>query len=683
MNFINISNWFSELTFDMDNGLVNELILSDGIKSNRVITKSIYPCDIEGLACINAMITSHSPGCKKIEAQYVSDNHMVNVFYEFYTSGYIVCTFSIETLKDNSLGNFRVGLSLKKATVFSNNYYIKNMDPGEKRKYHRATSVVFSTDDRPVTNSIDFMLESVGDGEKIKIDEDDSFFIGWEIHEEALSKKGGTYSNRWCLHYSSLNGRPNKVRGQRIYHWNSHYPSLPPLEMIEEMAEYGCSILILHMPSFKWIDGSKPLDEKEFKNVIDKAHSLGIKMMFYIQPILISQASEKHKELERQLNDNGKLCWHSLKNTQIVFYVPNSNYDCDELCLRCEEAYEYIRNSVLKCYKKYDFDGLYIDFAWPSIAVCNDENHNHKPGLFNFYDYLRMMREFREEIGSDGIMIGHGGSLLVSSDYAEGFDACLTGEGQKDLLPDVIGVQTGAAPTLWTLHRRKERQFRSREAMSALIREGITPHIGLGVLGKSIRATMDPAHTPHFVALWQIWRSFPVERSAFYNYLTKKVLTIDNDEITYSMYMTSEKQILLIICNGGGKISESAVSVEVNIQLDIEKLDIPKRMNCWKLKGSTYETFRIYRTNDVSNGHIRIPEIGIDEFIGIILTDREPPEELIKLQGHLEGRFERLAQIYTNRIERMIETDIKIDEFNKLDVKTMTEEEFMKDRTME
>lgn len=275
------------------------------------------------------------------------------------------------------------------------------------------------------------------------------------------------------------------------------------MDLIEEMAEYGCSVLILHMPSFKWIDGSKPMNEFNFRAVIDKAHKLGIKMMFYIQPILISRNSPEHMNLEHTLNDNGKLCWHSLKDTQIVFYVPNSDYDCDELCLRCEEAYDYVKTTVLDCYRKYGFDGLYIDFAWPSIAVCTDEKHGHKSNLFNFYDYLRMMREFRDEIGPDGIMIGHGGSLLVSSDYAEGFDACLTGEGQKDLSPDVIGVQTGTAPALWTMHRRKERHFRSKEVMGSIIREGITPHIGLGILGKSIMASLDPAHTP---TLWHCGR---------------------------------------------------------------------------------------------------------------------------------------------------------------------------------
>ncbi|MDX1358886.1 MAG: DUF6259 domain-containing protein, partial [Clostridia bacterium] len=480
-----------------------------------------------------------------------------------------------------------------------------------------------------------------------------------------------------------INNQPNKVRGQRIYHWYGHYPELPPMDMLDEMAEYGCSILILHMPSFKWIDGSQPINEFNFRAVVDSAHNLGIKMMFYIQPILISQSSKKHKQLERCLNDNGKLCWHSLKDTQIVFYVPNSDYDCDELCLRCEDAYNYIKDSVLGCYGKYGFDGLYIDFAWPSIAVCTDSEHGHRPGLFNFYDYHRMMREFRDAIGPEGIMIGHGGSLLVSSDYAEGFDACLTGEGQKDLLPDVIGVQTGAVPTLWTMHRRKERQFRSRKAMSSLIREGVTPHIGQGIIGKSILATMDPAHTPHFLALWQIWRAFPVEKATFYNYLSESVIELDNDEITYCMYSAPENQVLIIICNEGGPESESAVSVGVNLSLDINKLDLTARMHRWNLRGTTYENFRITSGDDVVNGKIRVPEIGIDGFIGIILTDGKPPKELIELGKHLDGRPERLPEIYRNKIRRLKETDKILDEFNKLDLSSMTEEEFMNNRVME
>ena len=671
------------LQFNKNTGNIQELNLYDGKEMKLVCDEEMPVCSLAGMINIESSIIEESESVVKLKIIMKSDTHKLTTFFEIYTRGYVISSFTIDTLKDNNYKSVFVGVPLKNKTVFENKYQIKHIDKSEDRKYSRATSVLFSTDNRPITNSVDFILESVNDGEKIIIDNENGKFIGWEIGDITISEKGGSYSNRWCLHFSGIDNKPSKVRGQRIYHWYGLYPSLPKLDMLEEMAEYGCSILILHMPSFKWIDGSEPIEKSSIKILISKAHEAGIKMMFYIQPILISLNSPKHKELKSSLNYNGKLCWHSLKDTQIVFYIPNTDYDCDELCLRCTDAYDYVKNSVLDCYEKYGFDGLYVDFAWPSIAVCTDLNHKHNTGLFNFYDYIKLMRELKKSIGPDGIMIGHGGSLLVSSDYAEGFDACLTGEGQKEMLPDVIGVQTGTVPTLWTMHRRKEKQFRSKDAMTSIIREGITPHIGLGILGKSIKATMDPAHTPHFIALWQMWRAFPVHKAIFYNYLTTDTVEIDNEEASYSMYITPEKQVLLIISNGGGPKSESAASVEANIKIDINQLKLPADMYSWRLKGNTYETFRISKEENIENGKIRIPEIGIHEFIGIVLTPNEAPKELVDLEKHLAGRFNRLIDINEKKIKRLIKTDRTIEEFNKLDVKTMDESEFMKNRTME
>lgn len=683
MNNLIIKKEKFELIFNIENGCIQELKLFDGKKMNSLLYEEIPICSLEGLKGADAKITEENNSIVKLKINLASTNHKITADIEIFKHGYIISTFAIEALKDNDTKSILVGVPLKQNPVFNNKFQIKHIDNTDMRRYIRATSVLFSTDERPITNSLDFILESVNDGKKVCIDNDNGKFIGWEIQDNNLSKKGEIYQNRWCIHFSNINTKPSKVRGQRIYHWYGFYPTLPALDMLEEMAEYGCSILILHMPSFKWIEGSVPIDEKALETLIARAHELGIKMMFYIQPILISLNSPKHSELAEYRNDNGKNCWHSMKDTQIVFYVPNTDYDCDELCLRCDEAYDYIKSSVMNCYKKYGFDGLYVDFAWPSIAVCTDESHSHKQGLFNFYDYFRMMREFRSEIGPDAIMIGHGGSLLVSSDYAEGFDACLTGEGQKDMLPDVIGVQTGTAPTLWTMHRRKEKQFRSKDAMTSIIREGLTPHIGLGILGKSIRASLDPAHTPHYIALWQMWRAFPMNKASFYNYLTTDVVTIDNTEVTYSMYITPQKQVLLLLSNEGGPIAEAAVSVEANVNIDIEMLNLPDNMSCWRLKGNTYETFRISKEKNIVNGVIRVPEIAINEFIGIILTPDKAPEELVKLEDHLKNRFNRLSLIYENRIKRLKEADRMIEDFNKLDVKTMNENEFMQNRTME
>lgn len=678
-----IENDSFKLTVDIETGTIMSLVLTDNDKEYKLLYEEMPLCSLPDLKQISSRVVSETEFVLKVEIKQLSDTHNLIAFLELYKSGYIISTIDIEALDDNNTGNIVFGVPLANNPVFCNNFQIKHTDKSDMRKYNRATSVIFSVDERPVTNSVDFILECVGKGKKIEINSDRGMFIGWESDGSALRKKGSKYKNRWCLQYSGINNKPNKIRGQRIYHWYGYYPQLPSKEIVEEMAEYGCSILILHMPSFKWIDGSVPCDESEMNELVEFAHGKSIKMMFYCQPLLISGISPSHDALKHALNDNGKLCWHSLKDTQIVFYIPNSDYDCDELCLRCFDAYSYIKNSVLNFYTKYKFDGLYIDFAWPSIAVCTDSNHNHPPGIFNFYDYLRMMRDFRQAIGPEGLMIGHGGSLLVSSDYAEGFDACLTGEGQREMHPDVIGVQTGTAPTLWTMHRRKEKQFRSKDAMTSIVREGITPHIGIGILGKSIMATLDPAHTPHFIALWQMWRAFPVDKSTFLNYLTTDAIKSDNDEVSFCMFVSPLNQALVIVSNGGGAKSESAVSVEANIEIDINQITLNKELNSWWLKGNTYETFRIVPGEKILNGKIRIPEIGINEFLGIIMSADMPPEEMTTLEKHLEGRFDRLPAIYKSKIKRLIGFDKLIADFNRIDLKSMTESEFMKGRTME
>ena len=196
-------------------------------------------------------------------------------------------------------------------------------------------------------------------------------------------------------------------------------------------------------------------------------------------------------------------------------------------------------------------------------------------------------------------------------------------------------------------------------------------------------ATMDPAHTPHYIALWQMWRGFPMNKSKFYNYLTEDVVIVGNNEITYSMYVTEKNQVLLLVCNGGGPESEKAVSVEVKVQIDIATLNLPDKMKTMIMKGNTYDTFRISDWEEIYDGIIKIPEIGIFEFIGIILYEDELPEETIELVKHLDNRFERMVKINENKIDRLIASDKLIDGFNKLDLKKMNVETFMKNRTME
>ena len=419
------------------------------------------------------------------------------------------------------------------------------------------------------------------------------------------------------------------------------------------------------------------------RRVVNLAHELGMKVISYCQPYLISIKAPYYN----QYTDSRTEClriWQCTPETQISCYEPFEDWDCDELCLRCEKAFKLIHEGVIGCYKKYGTDGLYIDFCWPTQGLCNESRHGHQPGLFNFYDYLRLMRQWRKDIGSD-IMIGHGGGALVSSDFVEGFDACLTGEAQKELDPVTIGQQIGLPPTLWTMQRMKEDEFRSVTTIEHLVREGVTPHVGVGVAGTAIVATCDPAHHIHLLALWQMWRAFPVEKATYYNYLSKKVVSLDNKEVFYSLYVTDAKQVLLILANSGKAAFEATPATGVKVQIDVHKLGLPSRLRCWRMKGATYETFRIAEIQEIENGVIDVPELGAHEYIGFVLCPAEPPAELPRLMKHLEGRPKRLPAILEAKQKRFVEFDKKLDYFATLPnaKNEMDYNEFMRNKVAE
>ncbi len=62
-----------------------------------------------------------------------------------------------------------------------------------------------------------------------------------------------------------------------------------------------------------------------------------------------------------------------------------------------------------------------------------------------------------------------------------------------------------------------------------------------------------------------------MEKATFYNYLTNEVVELNNDEIYYSLYMTDEKHILLLLVNKGGTKSLNACAVGVTVRLNLKK----------------------------------------------------------------------------------------------------------------
>jgi hypothetical protein len=662
-----------KLLFDCHNGKFSKIDVFNGLAWHKITADGALVGDNWDVPVVSCEVVKKESDYLKIATVRESKTWRIDAEYEVFSWGYIVCTFSTEALIDHAAVPcaLNAGITLDEETVFSRPHRIlNNTNNVQDMRASRALSIDFTTDDRPVTNSLNFLLESGTSSmnnracEKTTEALQGSRFVGWRLSKgyNFTFPKGYRYQNRWALTLTGLDNSPNIVRGQRIYQYYGLWPRFPSNDMLEEMAEYGCSILALHNVS-KYITGFEP-DEKEMRRVVKRAHELGMKVIAYCQPYLISMNAPYHKEY----TDSRTEClgiWQCLPETQICCYEPLTDWNCDELCLRSEKAYKLIHDGVINCYKKYGTDGIYIDFCWPTQGLCNDSRHGHQPGLFNFYDYLRLMRHWRKDIGND-IMIGHGGGALVSSDFVEGFDACLTGEAQKQLDPVTIGQQFGLAPTLWTMQRMKEDEFRSVFTVENIIREGVTPHVGVGVAGTAVVATCDPAHHIHLMALWQMWRAFPVEKATYYNYLTRNVITLDNKDVFYSLFLTSSKQVLLILVNSGKPSFEATPATRVSVKIDIGKLGLPSTMNCWRMKGATYETFRIAEVPPINDGVIEIPELGVHEYTGFVLSPGEPPAELTKLMKHLDGRPDRLPAILKAKQKRFEDFDKQIDYFATL-----------------
>ncbi len=687
------------LTFDLKRGALTSLELSDGEAWRPVLPPGgCVGLQAELPVCGVEVLEERSNALRWRVVQQSPEWEVVTE-YELYPRGYIVGTWEMTALKEGAEPLFsKVLLPLDEEAVFSRKHRVINENPAAHlRQAVRGFSVNFSLDEREVTHSVDFLLESVTldlSGKPLRrLSERGEGWraLGWRILGEWAYPfpKGYRYENRWCLTFQALDPRPNPVRGQRIYHWlgNQAEDFTPPLEEeLLEMAEYGASIVVMHLPNLSHADTRAFRHPERMRQCVSRAHDLGMRVLVYTSPYLVARLPEVEPSMVDKRTECIKVWSAAAQEHQIVSYEPDlKRYDSDELNLRYEEAFRYVKGNTLRLHDEYHLDGLYVDYAWPAQGIAPDPTRGDKPGMFNFYDYHRMMREWREAIGSDRLMIAHGGGFLVGSDMVEGFDACLTGEAQGGLASEALGQQYGCAPTLWIIQRRKRDVFRSEQTIEACVREGLTPHLGICVHGQSVLATVDPGYFPGLIALWQMWRAFPMERATFWNHLGPKVVTLDNPEIVYSLYTTPEGAAMLLIANAGGPRQESAPAVGVGVELDLERLGLSGQLRCWRMKGDRYETFRIQEIAPVEGGRIAVPEIDHHEVIGFVLCAGEPPETLTRLERHLEGRFARLAPLLEKKQERMKRLDLAIDRWAELPHarRSLTYEEFMKGRVTE
>jgi len=667
-----LSDRFS-IAFERNSGRISSATINDSVITREVMASgACMGWQIDHLPPVaHALTAKVDEDLVVVESKWHSGQFAGQEMYTITPAGVIICQSTLNCPKGTNVKQLRLGIRLHQKDMLGHQFQVKELGldfSSSPDVNFRAMEISVGTEERPDVCAVNFLLEYPQKNflslkpQKL-FSEDGEGFFGWEYGGNDLKLEDDfTFSNRWAVTLTGFDNCPNKVRGQRIYHWYGQHPVYPGNDILEEMAEYGCSILVLHSWT-AYIEPYAALDEKELKRVIRKSRQLGIKVVGYLCPYLISHRSPMFSSL-RCFRTADKPIWISRSDKcQVCFYKANQNYDSDELCLRCGPAFDYIKDLGVKMINDYKFDGLYLDFAWPAEYLCNNTAHEHEAGLFNFIDYWRLLRNWRQSIGPDAVMIAHGGGYLTAADMVEGVDGCLTGEAQADLDAFSVCQRCGKAPTLWTMHRRKFYLFRSYRTIAAMVREGVTPHVGVGVMGTSIVGTVDPAHWREVLALWQIWRAFPVQEALFYNYLTPPVLEISNDQIAWSLYAVPGKYALLVLAHAGPRDVKQIVPVRCQVKFDCAALRLPSGAKTIELRGSSYDNFRINDFEPLKDGKLLVGEVNLGEVAGILVYSDKLPSETLKLQKSLNGRFGRIAKIMSAKIRRLQKNDQQTQKF--------------------
>jgi hypothetical protein len=155
--------------------------------------------------------------------------------------------------------------------------------------------------------------------------------------------------------------------------------------------------------------------ETEFRNMINKLHSNGIKIMLLDQfHRWISRDVPEYKELNLEkcsvMDVNGKpivINWShdtylSLKRRE----TPMSNYV--EMCPTSEQWLNIYKNYVTQMIE-YGVDGLELDILVDGGNKCYNPTHSHKPGekMFEYrIEFMRKVREHARKLNPDFIFLG-------------------------------------------------------------------------------------------------------------------------------------------------------------------------------------------------------------------------------------------------------------------------------------
>ncbi len=301
---------------------------------------------------------------------------------------------------------------------------------------------------------------------------------------------------------------------QTIYQDAQHFMGFPELERVDEVAEAGANMMILHQ---FWMSnpGSngeppadyKPADPKWLRAFVDRCHERGMRVAPYI------------------------------RGTEMYCYY----------------------SSFFEDFFQKDWDGMYMDWTSPLAQGWIKSSMLH----FSAYNYFMFMRALRGKVGEGGFLIGHTGNHAFIN--ACHLDVCLAGEFSvmhEVLLADpqacaYYALLSGSGGHLLGGDTKDRKIFASPRAMAFCAALGMTSHSFLSP-GKPFSET-----GAYMFPLWRALRPLSGPPVRLYNPSIMQTPAVQCDQVGFFpvAYQAADGQVLITVTNLG---ETADGTVEVN-----------------------------------------------------------------------------------------------------------------------
>ncbi len=304
-----------------------------------------------------------------------------------------------------------------------------------------------------------------------------------------------------------------------MYHYLDNSQRYPEDAEIDALKDSGCDVLIIHENWRHDIQNNGiPFNRTRLKEVIKKAHDLGIRIALYMRGNEFSAVDAGCAWFDR--------------------------------------------------YLQKDFDGFYMDYGSPLCHVSG-VNEYFIHGRIRFRQHHTLFEKLRERCGRDGLIFSHTGPSFsaMSMDMIDGY---VSGEGERGMLVrsrqhhEYFSMAAASLGTMWTAAFP---EYSTSKMVPFLALTGQYPHNPLGEQfpSSSLAHPREAGiNDKVFRPLWKLWGMFRHEKdmSICNDYNSRAVFPVEENCGHAMLISADKKRALYVVSNFSGKRMEFDVTPE-------------------------------------------------------------------------------------------------------------------------